>query len=151
MKRDTYIKKILLLFLLSIILLQACHKADNVAQVVEVIDGDTILIDSGYLVRYIGIDAPEKDDFAYYNATVMNEKLVLGKKVILERDVSDKDRYGRLLRYVFIDNTFVNAELVKSGFAFAQAYPPDIKYQVFLEALENEARQKRNGVWHEYE
>ena len=67
--------------------------------------------------------------------------------VRLEKDISEKDRYGRLLRYVYIDGTFVNAELVRQGYARAKAYPPDAKYQVYLEAIEKEARHMKRGIW----
>jgi len=115
--------------------------------VTGVIDGDTIVINGGYHVRYIGIDAPETDEFYYAEAKKMNEDLVTGKKVRLQRDISDKDSYGRLLRYVHVGDTFVNAEMVKRGFAWAMAYPPDLKYAAYLEAVEREARQTKQGLW----
>ena len=117
------------------------------ALVTEVIDGDTIVIKGGYHVRYIGIDAPESGEFYYLEAKQANEDLVAGKKVRLESDISDKDSYGRLLRYVYVDDNFVNAEMVRRGCAWAIAYPPDVKYQVYLEAMENEARQTKRGFW----
>jgi micrococcal nuclease len=143
-------KKLLLVPLFFIILFPSCSEADNVARVIDVIDGDTILIEGGHLVRYIGIDAPEINTFYYDKAVAMNEELVRGKEVRLERDTSNKDRYGRLLRYVFIDTTFINGEMVKTGHALARAYPPDTKYQLFLEALEDEARQKKKGIWQDF-
>ena len=80
-------------------------------------------------------------------AWLANRELVEGKRVRLERDVSDTDRYGRLLRYVYIDDISVNAELVKRGLAHAKAYPPDTKYQEYLEKLEAEARLANRGIW----
>ena len=76
-----------------------------------------------------------------------NRELVEGKKVRLERDVSETDKYGRLLRYVYVDDVFVNAELVRRGLAEARAYPPDTKYQDYLEKLEQEARAAGRGMW----
>ena len=73
--------------------------------------------------------------------------MIEGKRVRLEQDVSDTDRYGRLLRYVYIGDIFVNAELVRRGLAYAQAYPPDTKYQRLLEELEMEARLAGRGIW----
>jgi len=70
-----------------------------------------------------------------------------GKVVYLERDVSEVDKYGRLLRYVYVDDIFVNAELVRAGLACAKAYPPDTKHQDYLEKLEQEARQTGRGMW----
>jgi endonuclease YncB( thermonuclease family) len=100
--------------------------------VIKVIDGDSIRVkikDEMFEVRYIGMNTPEygeNTDQAAINATNQNRKLVEGKQVALYRDVSDTDRYDRLLRYVFIDGIFVNRELVTGGYAKVRAYPPDI-------------------------
>ncbi len=130
--------------------LSSCQSPPDTARVTQVIDGDTIIIADGSRVRYIGIDTPEvypkPQDFGI-EAGQVNRELVEGKKVRLERDVSDTDRYGRLLRYVYVDDIFVNAELVRQGLARAQAYPPDTKYQDYLEELETEARQAGRGIW----
>ena len=124
--------------------------------VTRVIDGDTIEvnIDSAiYKVRYIGIDTPELDDkrpefcALAQEATRYNRQLVEGKTVRLEKDTSETDKYERLLRYVYVDDIFVNAELVKQGLAWAKAYEPDTKYQDILEKAEAEARQARRGIW----
>jgi len=87
-------------------------------------------------VRYIGIDTPERNQAYYEKAKQINRELVHNKEVRLEKDITNKDRYGRLLRYVYINDTFVNAEIVKRGYAYSKAYPPDTKYQVYLEAME---------------
>ena len=127
------------------------------ARVVRVIDGDTIQVEIDgreYRLRYIGIDAPEtvKEntpvEWMGPEASAANKALVSGKVVYLEKDVSDTDRYGRLLRYVFLaDGTFVNGELVRQGYAQANTYPPDVKYQKRLRALEREARSAGRGLW----
>jgi len=126
------------------------------ATVVRVIDGDTIEVDidgTSYKVRYIGIDTPELDDErAEYcalaqEATRYNRQLVEGKSVWLEKDVSETDKYGRLLRYVYVDNIFVNAKLVKQGLACVEAYEPNTKYWGYLEELETEAIQTGRGIW----
>jgi micrococcal nuclease len=120
------------------------------AQVLQVIDGDTIGVAVNgrtYKVRYIGIDAPELGDLCYTEATRFNSYLVMsqGKIVYLERDTSEVDRYDRLLRYVWITGpdkyTMVNAELVAMGYAVAKSYPPDTKYQPFLTQMEQQAQQ----------
>lgn len=98
-------------------------------------------------MRYIGMDTPEKGEPYYLEALQMNNELVGGKKVRLEKDISDRDRYGRLLRYIYVDDIFVNAELVRQGYAHAHAYPPDIKYQTYLETAEEEARRMNRGIW----
>jgi hypothetical protein len=106
-----------------------------------------------YRVRYIGIDTPELDDerpefcALAQEATILNRQLVEGQNVRLEQDVSETDRYGRLLRYVYVDDIFVNAELVRQGLAWAEAYEPDTKYQDYLEELEAEAKLAGIGIW----
>ena len=126
------------------------------ATVVRVIDGDTIEVDiigMRYKVRYIGIDTPELDDkrpefcALAQEATRYNRQLVDGKTVRLEKDISETDKYGRLLRYVYVDDIFVNAELVRQGLAWTEAYESDTKYQDYLEELEMEARQAGRRLW----
>lgn len=120
--------------------------------VVRVIDGDTIEVIGGDRVRYIGIDAPEMDDECFAEeATERNRELVDGKHVRLERDVSNRDDFGRLLRYVHVDNVFVNETLVREGYARAVSYPPDTAYQDVLEDAEQEAREHERGLWTECE
>jgi len=123
------------------------------ARVIAVVDGDTIgVLISGFYerrVRYIGIDAPEmrRDCFAS-EATAFNRQLVLGKDVALERDVSDTDRFGRLLRYVYLPTgEMVNELLVRGGYAVARHYPPDTKYRARFEAAERQAQQANAGLW----
>jgi len=124
--------------------------------VVKVIDGDTIEVDIDgtiYKVRYIGIDTPELNDkraefcALAQEATRYNQQLVEGETVWLEKDISETDLYGRLLRYVYVDGIFVNAELVSQGLAWAKTYEPDTKYWDYLEELEMEAKQAGRGIW----
>ncbi len=98
-------------------------------------------------VRYIGIDTPESGDWLAEDATKLNEGLVYGKAMRLEKDVSDKDDFGRLLRYVYVDGLSVNAELVKAGLARATPYPPDVKYEALFKTLETEAANSSRGLW----
>ena len=145
-------KRIWLLTIIFFLLLPlcSCSSPPDTARVIEVIDGDTITIEGGYRVRYIGIDAPEvrpvREAFGI-QAWEANRKLVEGKEVRLERDVSETDKYGRLLRYVWVDDILVEAELVRQGLARAKAYPPDTKYQDYLEQMESEAREAGRGMW----
>ncbi len=127
-----------------------CSSPPDTARVIQVIDGDTIIIEGGYRVRYIGIDAPEihpEVEAFGMEAWQANRKLLEGKEVRLERDVSEKDKYGRLLRYVWVDDVLVEAELVRQGLARAKAYPPDTRYQDYLEEMEAEARGAGRGMW----
>lgn len=141
---------LLAISLLLLLFLCGCSSPPDTARVIQVIDGDTITIEGGYRVRYIGIDTPEvhpEVEALGLEAWQANRELVDGKVVRLERDVSEVDQYGRLLRYVYVDDIFVNAELVRQGLAYARAYPPDTKHQDYLEELEREARQAGRGMW----
>lgn len=96
--------------------------------VTRVIDGDTIDVSINgqtYRVRYVGVNTPERDEACYQDATNANRALVDGQIVRLVKDVSDTDRYDRLLRYIYVGNTFVNEELVRNGYAEVVSYPPD--------------------------
>lgn len=114
--------------------------------VIQVIDGDTCMLESGHRIRYLGIDAPERNDPLYREATQANNRLVGGKRVRFELGSSKRDRFGRFLAYVFVDDTFVNKELVHKGYAYVRG-PIDAKYkEAFLKAQE-EARSKGSGIW----
>ncbi len=119
----------------------------EIFKVSYVIDGDTIKLENGEKVRLIGINAPESGQPYFNKAREKLTKLVLGKRVRLEKDVEDRDRYGRLLRYVFVDNLFINLEMVRSGFANSWTCSPNVKYQNEISAAEREAREKQIGLW----
>jgi micrococcal nuclease len=147
-------KRFLALLLIIAIFLLSCAPVATESQVkvVRVIDGDTIEIAGGAHVRYIGMDTPEtypKVEFYGPEAKAKNIELVEGKLVTLEKDVSETDKYGRLLRYVYVDGVFVNGELVRLGYAEAVSYPPDTRYQWQLEQLEKEAKAAKLGIWGE--
>ncbi len=127
------------------------------ATVIRVVDGDTIEVEiegETHKVRYIGIDTPETVDprrpvgcFGE-EASAANKALVEGRIVGLEGDVSDTDRFGRLLRYVWLNSEeMVNAVLVRDGYAQASAYPPDVRYQELFDGLEAGARSAGRGLW----
>lgn len=127
--------------------------AGDFAAVTRIIDGDTIEVDingQSSRVRYIGMDTPERGDPFFDVATEANRQLVEGQTVILVKDVSETDRYGRLLRYVYLpDGTFVNAELVKQGYALVATFPPDVAHQELFVQLQQEARTAGLGLWGE--
>jgi len=142
-------KTLLPAIIMFLLWLCACTPLETVT-VTEVIDGDTIVVSSGQTVRYIGIDTPEiHPEVEPYGmeAWKLNRHLVEGREVRMERDVSDTDEHGRLLRYVYVDDMLVNAELVRLGMAVAKAYPPDTKSQSHLEGLEEVARESGRGMW----
>ncbi len=126
-----------------------CLALLNCAPAVTVIDGDTICLPSGERVRYIGIDAPERRESYYEEAKRANQELIEGKGIKLEEDVTDSDRYGRLLRYVYADDTFVNAELVRQGYAlvYRRGKFQDNKYYNVLKEAADEAAEERRGIW----
>ena len=126
------------------------------AEVTRVVDGDTIDVrmgDTVHRVRYIGMDTPETVDprrpVGCYGreASERNRQLVEGKTVELEKDVSETDDFGRLLRYVWVDGEMVNAVLVREGYATAVSYPPDVKHQELFLTLQREARDAGLGLW----
>jgi len=145
-------KRLLILLLVVAFSLLSCAPVtiESQARVVRVIDGDTIEIAGGAHVRYIGMDTPEiypEVEFYGPEAKAKNIELVEGKLVTLEKDVSETDKYGRLLRYVYVDGVFVNGELVRLGYARAVAYPPDTRYRWQLSQLEKEAKAAKLGIW----
>ncbi len=137
--------------------------------VVRAVDGDTLKLENGERVRLIGIDTPEMHESeklyrdsrksgqdvktiqalgrrAYY----FTRDLVEGKRVRLEFDVEKQDKYKRLLAYVYLkDGTFVNAEIVKQGYASLMTYPPNIKYVDTFKELYRQARENSRGLWKE--
>ncbi len=127
--------------------------SQSLITVERVVDGDTIVIAGGERVRYIGMNCPEmrgwdgKSEPYAELATKRNRQLVEGKKVRLVKDVSERDKYGRLLRYVYVGDKFINAQLVREGLAYAFILPPDTGLSGKIEALEKEAQRLRRGVW----
>jgi micrococcal nuclease len=120
------------------------------ARVTEVVDGDTIKVllnDQVYSVRYIGMNTPEMSAPDGPTAKAANARLAEGQTVRLEKDVSETDRYGRLLRYVWVGDVMVNAELVRLGYAQAASYPPDVKHQAEFSRLQREAAAAGRGLW----
>ena len=131
----------------------SCVPKDTKAEygeVINVIDGDTIDVrigDEDYRVRYIGIDTPEYEETFGTDSRVKNSELVERKWVLLVKDVSEVDRYDRLLRYVFAGDVFVNHELVYTGFAEAKAYPPDTACHSIFQSAEYHAISTSIGMW----
>ena len=121
--------------------------------VTRVIDGDTIELENGEVVRYLLIDTPEiahpekPVECFGPEATERNRQLVEGRRVRLERDMTDRDAYGRLLRYVYADGTMVQAELVREGYGYVYSRQPDVKYLKDMAGIEREAREQGAGLW----
>jgi micrococcal nuclease len=125
----------------------------ELAVVSRVIDGDTVELNDGRRVRYIGVDTPEaagspKGEQPYAKeATARNRQLVEAKKVELQRGERDTDDYGRFLRYVYVDGVFVNAELIAEGFGYAYVREPGDRYRQVFVQLEQYAKLKKVGMW----
>lgn len=120
---------------------------------VRVIDGDTIELDGGEKVRYIGIDTPETVhpqkpvQWMGKEASEANRVLVEKRKVRIEHDVERTDRYGRTLAYVWLGEILVNEQLVQLGYAQVSTYPPNVKYQERFLAAQRAAREAGRGLW----
>jgi len=128
------------------------------AVVTRVVDGDTVKVRIGGrvdTVRYIGMDTPETvkpgAPVQCYgkDASAFNRRLVAGQRVRLALDAEPRDRYGRLLAYVYrrSDGLFVNAELVRQGFARTLTIPPNVGHLRELRGLEAAAQARRTGLW----
>lgn len=118
----------------------------------KIIDGDTFLIEGGYSVRILGIDADERDHPCYEAAKVRLEELILNKEVRLEKGTEDKDQWCRYLRYVFLGDQNISLALVREGLAIARFSPEDIKYREEIAQAEEEARESKKGCkWGERE
>jgi micrococcal nuclease len=135
----------------------------------RVVDGDTLKLSGGERVRLIGVDTPEvhysekllrdskrngRDAAAIQamgaRASEFTKSLVSGRKVRLEFDVERRDRYGRLLAYVYLeDGTFVNARIIEEGYGQVMTIPPNVKYADRFLELQRDARQARKGLWGE--
>jgi micrococcal nuclease len=156
-------KILLISYLLLLIAGPACGQGDpgdnRFFPVKKIVDGDTFWIDDGSVkgikVRFIGIDAPEshktgnKDEAPFgREASDYLTGVIGGRRVRLEYDVGHYDRYGRTLAYVYLeDGTFVNALLVKEGYASVMTVPPNVKYADTFLKLERRARNQNRGMW----
>ena len=145
------------------------HALPEQAVVRRVIDGDTVELTNGLLVRYIGIDAPEvrrrahPGDVAWragrthqwvvdpepfgVAATELNKRLVEGHRVRLEYDVQTHDRFGRVLAYLYLGEVMVNEELLREGFAQLLTIPPNVRYAERFRTLAEDARHSQRGLW----
>lgn len=138
--------------------------------VARVVDGDTLKLSNGERIRLIGVDTPE----LHYSSKLLRDakrthkdirviqelgseaknftsNLCLGKKVRLEFDVEKRDRYGRLLAYVYLeDGTFVNAKILEEGYGKTMTIPPNVKYAEYFLKLQEKARAGNKGSWSRY-
>ena len=126
----------------------SAYNLDNV-RASHIVDGDTFYLS----VRLIGIDSPERNEDLYREASDYLRDLLRGRRVRIEHDRENMDRYGRILGYVYVERDdeeiFVNEEMVRQGYAEAKDYPPNTQHSDILEAAEQEARDNDRGMWAE--
>lgn len=135
------------------------QQSSTLFPVTKVVDGDTFWVDNGtekgLKIRFIGIDAPESRrmfnrEIGYYGKEAKEylTNLLTNQKVRLVSDVDPLDQYGRTLSYVYLeDGTFVNAELIKNGYAVLMTVPPNVEFADYFAKLQREARDNSKGLW----
>jgi len=136
----------------SIPICASCTNAQSF-KCTRVVDGDTIIISNGERVRLIGVDTPETKhpskpvEYFGKEASAFTKRMVEGKDVRLEYGQQRRDKYGRLLAYVYLmDGTFLNAEIIKQGYGNAYTRFP-FKYMEAFRQYEKEAREAKRGLW----
>ncbi|MEW5700910.1 MAG: thermonuclease family protein [Candidatus Zixiibacteriota bacterium] len=137
--------------LVAVLLLVSCQRQipGEWARVIAVRDGDTIELDDGRIVRYIGLDTPERGRPGSDSATALNDRLVMGKRVRLEFGGEQTDRYGRTLAFVYCNERMVNREIVRVGWAWCYFYPDNLQHAPELVRDLREAMSARRGLWRE--
>ena len=156
-KKDIAMRFKKVIFLIILIFLQGLSLSLTsfaFHRVVFVYDGDTVLLKNGAKVRYLGINTPEidhegsKSEFMAHKAKDFNQTLVKGALVRLEYDKERKDRYKRVLGYVFLQNgDMVNALLVRKGLAYVISIRPNLKYRDLLLECQRKALKESVGIW----
>ncbi|MDP2821025.1 MAG: thermonuclease family protein [bacterium] len=120
---------------------------DNLEKITAVLDGDTVVLENGKEIRYLGINTTEKEQPYTEEAADFNRNLVLGKMVRLELDVENEDRYGRLLAYVWKNGELINQKIIESGLAISVGTQPDTKYQYLFDQAQETAKNNCLGIW----
>lgn len=148
-------KKVLFLFFI-LIFISSCAKdqviKENIKEgpflVVKVIDGDTLDIESGERIRLSGIDAPERGECYYKESKSVLANLTLNKTISIQQDITDIDKYGRLLRYIYLEEFLVNEYMVREGYAVVyDKYKDDTSKYILLKEIEKEAVLENKGMW----
>jgi micrococcal nuclease len=148
------LKRIVVLIVFIGIFLPAVALFARDTVVRKIIDGNTVQLETGEIVKYIGVAAPsmnkkEGPEFYARQAVGYNKKLVFMKKVRLEFDAKRKDEAGNMLAYVFVKKTLVNAELIRNGCARAEVAPPNLRYKDALLDAQKKAMAEDKGIWAE--
>ncbi|MDP2906739.1 MAG: thermonuclease family protein [Nanoarchaeota archaeon] len=141
-------KEILLLLIILVITGCENNKLEGPYKVIKVIDGDTIKLNNSQIIRMSGINTPETGECYYQEARDKLTEMILEKDVFLEKDKTNTDKYGRQLRYVYIDNLMTNSFLVENGYARVfDRYENDTKKYEELKILEETAKSAMLGLW----
>jgi len=149
-----------LLFILILILISSCtytgettleHELEGPYLVTNVIDGDTADIninEKSERLRFSGINTPEKNECYYLEAKNELKKLILNKEIYIQQDITDRGNYGRLLRYIYLDDLLINEHLVEEGYAKVyDKYKNDTSKYYQLKRVEAEAIRLNKGLW----
>ncbi len=154
--KKVFVHILYICFFISLFVFVGCVNLDNgqineskaeVVIVTHIVDGDTFDIANGERIRLIGINAPEKGEYFFVEAKKHLGELIDGKKVILKKDVSETDRYGRLLRHVYYNDMWINKKMIEDGFARAVTIPPDVAHTRIFSEAQKHAREKKLGIW----
>ena len=138
--------KVIFLYFLLIGAIVGCTQQSDTISSIEIIDGDTFRLETGEKVRLIGIDAPELSQPGGELSREYLAHLICGKRVTLEKGSEDRDRYNRLLRFVYIDDLCINEEMIRQGYAEARYLPENPIREYYLQ-LEIQAETARAGLW----
>ncbi|MGB1340517.1 MAG: thermonuclease family protein [Cycloclasticus pugetii] len=141
-------------FLLLYLVACSTVQAGSLLKVINVIDGDTVMLKNGLTVRLLGINTPEMGykgraiEAGAVAAKKALKKWVLNKMVLVEYDVEQKDRYGRILAHLFLDDgQHINLEMLRSGQATLSIHPPNLRYAHRFKAMQRQAEKKKIGLW----
>lgn len=145
------LKTLFFTFTASILLISNTFAKEYSGTVLSNHDGDTLLVKIGNKkekVRLLGVDTAEIAQ-GYWGAEAQKftQKLTKGKEIKLETDVQERDKYNRLLAYVYVDGVFLNELLVKEGYAQLLTYAPNVKYVEILKKSQVEAKSSSKGIW----
>ena len=135
----------LILFLLLYYLVSFQETINEEKIVTKIIDGDTVIVEGGETIRFLGIDCDEKGRECYDDAKNRIDELLLNNRVTLEKENEDKDRYGRSLRYIFLNNENINLKMVKEGYCVARFENQDSKYKTDIQEAERYAISNKIG------
>jgi len=136
-----------------VVLTSLCAQSQTVYKqdygfVTSIVDGDTLVINNQDKMRLTGVNTPEYYQRCYNESTNKLKELILNKRVILERDILETDRYNRFLRYVFLGKIFINLEMIKSGYAYFEEIKPNVEYSKELQEAEEYAKKNNLGcLW----